>query len=126
MIPIDLLGHGTANAPHDPAAYAHLESSIESALPDDPGYPGLTVSSSYFDRTPYVEQEARATTYVEHHRTLGARVREITAAGLARADLVEPAWPEATQQVWRGGSPGPGAPSPDTALCAGDARRASR
>src|SRR3954465_13530055 len=36
VIPVDLLGHGTADAPHDPAAYAHLESSIERALPADP------------------------------------------------------------------------------------------
>jgi pimeloyl-ACP methyl ester carboxylesterase len=34
VIPVDLLGHGTADAPHDPAKYAHLESSIETALPD--------------------------------------------------------------------------------------------
>ena len=34
VIPVDLLGHGTADAPHDPAEYAHLESSIEQALPD--------------------------------------------------------------------------------------------
>jgi len=36
VIPVDLLGHGTADAPYDPAAYAHLESSIERALPDEP------------------------------------------------------------------------------------------
>src|SRR5262249_51928443 len=36
VIPVDLLGHGTADAPHDPAAYAHLETSIERALPDTP------------------------------------------------------------------------------------------
>jgi pimeloyl-ACP methyl ester carboxylesterase len=36
VIPVDLLGHGTADAPHDPGAYAHLESSIENALPADP------------------------------------------------------------------------------------------
>jgi pimeloyl-ACP methyl ester carboxylesterase len=36
VIPVDLLGHGTANAPHDPGEYAHLESSIERALPDEP------------------------------------------------------------------------------------------
>jgi len=35
VIPVDLLGHGTADAPHDPAKYAHLETSIERALPDD-------------------------------------------------------------------------------------------
>jgi pimeloyl-ACP methyl ester carboxylesterase len=36
VIPVDLLGHGTADAPHDPAAYAQLETSIERALPADP------------------------------------------------------------------------------------------
>jgi pimeloyl-ACP methyl ester carboxylesterase len=36
VIPVDLLGHGTADAPHDPAKYAHLEAGIELALPDDP------------------------------------------------------------------------------------------
>jgi pimeloyl-ACP methyl ester carboxylesterase len=35
VIPIDLLGHGTAEAPHDPGEYAHLESSIERALPGE-------------------------------------------------------------------------------------------
>jgi pimeloyl-ACP methyl ester carboxylesterase len=35
VIPVDLLGHGTAEAPHDPGEYAHLESSIERALPDE-------------------------------------------------------------------------------------------
>jgi pimeloyl-ACP methyl ester carboxylesterase len=35
VIPVDLLGHGTADAPHDPDKYAHLESSIERALPDE-------------------------------------------------------------------------------------------
>lgn len=48
------------------------------ALPDDPGPGGLTITSSYFDRTPYVEadDEERAT-YVEHHdaRRAGARDR---------------------------------------------------
>jgi pimeloyl-ACP methyl ester carboxylesterase len=35
VIPVDLLGHGTAQAPHDPGEYAHLESSIERALPGE-------------------------------------------------------------------------------------------
>jgi len=35
VIPVDLLGHGTADAPHDPAKYAQLEASIERALPDE-------------------------------------------------------------------------------------------
>ena len=86
------------------------------ALPDDPGYPGLTVTSSYFDRTPYVEQEAGETSYVEHHRTLGDRVRELTAAGLRLVDLVEPEWPENNQQVWGGWSPLRGALVPGTAI----------
>jgi len=89
---------------------------IRWALPDDPGYPGLTVSSSYFDRTPYVEQESGATTYVEHHRTLGDRVRELTAAGLRLVDLVEPEWPPENQQVWGGWSPLRGALIPGTAI----------
>jgi pimeloyl-ACP methyl ester carboxylesterase len=35
VIGVDLLGHGAADAPHDPGAYAHLETSVESALPDE-------------------------------------------------------------------------------------------
>jgi SAM-dependent methyltransferase len=89
---------------------------IRWALPDDPGYPGLTVSSSYFDRTPYVEQEEGATSYVEHHRTMGDRVRELTAAGLHLVDLVEPEWPDDNQQVWGGWSPLRGALIPGTAI----------
>jgi SAM-dependent methyltransferase len=89
---------------------------IRWALPDDPGYPGLTMSSSYFDRTPYVEQDSGATTYVEHHRTLGDRVRELTAAGLRLVDLVEPEWPADNQQVWGGWSPLRGALIPGTAI----------
>ena len=33
VIPLDLLGHGTAAKPHDPAAYADLEASVTAALP---------------------------------------------------------------------------------------------
>jgi len=89
---------------------------IRWALPDDPGYPGLTVSSSYFDRTPYVEERSGAATYVEHHRTMGDRVRELTAAGLHLVDLVEPEWPDENQQVWGGWSPLRGALIPGTAI----------
>ena len=95
---------------------------IRWALPDDPGYPGLVVSSSYFDRTPYVEQDCGATTYVEHHRTLGDRVRELTAAGLRLIDLVEPEWPPENQQVWGGWSPLRGALIPGTAIFVCDKR----
>ena len=35
-IPIDLLGHGTSDKPHDPAAYDHLEQLVASQLPDEP------------------------------------------------------------------------------------------
>jgi pimeloyl-ACP methyl ester carboxylesterase len=35
VIPVDLLGHGTSDAPHDPAKYAHLEAALELALPDE-------------------------------------------------------------------------------------------
>jgi SAM-dependent methyltransferase len=89
---------------------------IRWAFPDDPGYPGLTVSSSYFDRVPYVEEELGETTYVEHHRTLGDRVRELTAAGLCLLDLVEPEWPDENQQVWGGWSPLRGTLIPGTAI----------
>jgi pimeloyl-ACP methyl ester carboxylesterase len=33
VIGVDLLGHGTAAKPHDPAAYAHLENWVAAALP---------------------------------------------------------------------------------------------
>jgi pimeloyl-ACP methyl ester carboxylesterase len=35
-LPIDLLGHGTADKPHDPAAYAAMESLVLDQLPDEP------------------------------------------------------------------------------------------
>jgi pimeloyl-ACP methyl ester carboxylesterase len=35
VIGADLLGHGTAAKPHDPAAYAHLESDLASLLPSE-------------------------------------------------------------------------------------------
>ncbi|WP_340562379.1 class I SAM-dependent methyltransferase [Streptomyces sp. GSL17-111] len=87
------------------------------ALPDEPGPEGLTVSASYFDRTPYVEQdeEGRAL-YVEHHRTLGDRVRDVVAAGLRLTDLVEPEWPAWNRQEWGGWSPLRGALIPGTAI----------
>jgi SAM-dependent methyltransferase len=70
-------------------------------FPDDPGPAGLVATTSYFDRTPYVEYgDDGGATYVEHHRTLGDRVREITAAGLQLVDLVEPEWPSGHTRVW--------------------------
>jgi SAM-dependent methyltransferase len=68
---------------------------------DDPGPAGLVAASSYFDRRPYVEEdEVGEPTYVEHHRTLGDRVRELVAAGFVIIDLVEPEWPEHPHPEW--------------------------
>lgn len=87
------------------------------AFPDDPGARGLTLTQSYFDRTPYVEADSDGeATYVEHHRTVGDRVRELVAAGLVLVDLVEPEWPERNQQSWGGWSPLRGGYFPGTAI----------
>ena len=68
------------------------------AFPDDPGPNGLTVRTSYFDRTPYVESESGVVTYAEHHRTLGDRRTEppgraqqhVALGGLAQATAGSP------------------------------------
>jgi hypothetical protein len=87
------------------------------ALPDDPGPAGLVVRHSYFDRTPYVEQdESGRATYVEHHRTLGDRVRELTAAGFRLVDLIEPEWPAGNERTWGAWSPLRGRLVPGTAI----------
>jgi SAM-dependent methyltransferase len=84
---------------------------------DDPGEGGLVAVHSYFDRRPYVEQdESGAATYVEHHRTLGDRVREVVAAGFTLTDIVEPEWPSDNQQVWGQWSPMRGRVFPGTAI----------
>jgi SAM-dependent methyltransferase len=90
---------------------------IRWAFPDEPGPEGLSVSASYFDRTPYVEQdeEGRAV-YVEHHRTLGDRVRDIVASGFRLVDLVEPEWPAWNTSEWGGWSPLRGGLIPGTAI----------
>lgn len=86
-------------------------------FPDDPGPNGLVASISYFDRSPYVESAADGTpTYVEHHRTLGDRIRELNAAGLRLVDLVEPEWPAAHTREWGQWSPLRGAILPGTAI----------
>ncbi len=87
------------------------------AFPDDPGPAGLTAQQSYFDRTPYVEvDDAGDAVYVEHHRTLGDRVREIVGAGLVLTDLLEPEWPEGHAREWGQWSPLRGALLPGTAV----------
>lgn len=86
-------------------------------FPDDPGRDGLIVRQSYFDRRPYVEvADDGSATYVEHHRTLGDRVRELTSAGLRLIDLVEPEWPDGHDQSWGAWSPLRGRLLPGTAV----------
>jgi hypothetical protein len=78
---------------------------------------GLTVAASYFDRTPYVEQDEQGrAVYVEHHRTLGDRVRDVVAGGFRLVDLVEPEWPAWNSQEWGGWSPLRGNLLPGTAI----------
>ncbi|SHF59132.1 Methyltransferase domain-containing protein [Jatrophihabitans endophyticus] len=90
---------------------------IRWAFPDDPGPAGLSATMPYWDRTPYVEYAANGTpVYVEHHRTLGDRVREIAAAGLRLVDLVEPEWPAGHTEEWGQWSPLRGAILPGTAI----------
>jgi SAM-dependent methyltransferase len=87
------------------------------SFPDDPGLDGLTATMPYWDRTPYVEYDERGeATYVEHHRTLSDRVREIAAAGLRLLDVVEPKWPAGHDQEWGQWSPLRGAVLPGTAI----------
>jgi SAM-dependent methyltransferase len=84
---------------------------------DDPGPRGLVVESSYFDRRAYVEQdETGNATYVEHHRTIGDRVREIVGAGLVLDDVVEPEWPDGHEQAWVQWSPLRGRLVPGTVI----------
>ena len=87
------------------------------SFPDDPGPAGLVAHESYWDRLPYVEQgQTGRATYVEHHRTLGDRVREIRAAGLTLVDVVEPEWPADLTRTWGAWSPLRGQVIPGTAI----------
>jgi SAM-dependent methyltransferase len=86
-------------------------------LPDDPTAAGLTVVRSYFDRTPYVEEDDHGTpTYVEHHRTMSDWVGVIVATGFDLVDLTEPRWPENLDRVWGGWGPTRGRLIPGTAI----------
>jgi len=86
-------------------------------FPDDPGPDGLTVTTSYFNRRPYVEVDAAGhPTYVEHHRTLGDRIRDLVAAGFAVRDVVEPEWPDGHDRPWGQWSPLRGRLFPGTAI----------
>jgi SAM-dependent methyltransferase len=96
---------------------------IRWCFPDLPGPEGLVAGQSYFDRRPYVEHDqAGRATYVEHHRTIGDRVREIVAAGLSLLDVVEPEWPAGHHRTWGQWSPLRGRIIPGTAIfvCAKD------
>jgi SAM-dependent methyltransferase len=84
---------------------------------DDPGEGGLVAVHSYFNRSPYVEyDETGAATYVEHHRTLGDRIRELVDAGFVLTDLIEPEWPEGHDRNWGQWSPLRGRIFPGTAI----------
>jgi SAM-dependent methyltransferase len=86
-------------------------------FPDDPGPAGLTVITSYFDRTPYLEVDAEGrATYVEHHRTMGDYVRALRGSGFLLEDLIEPEWPEGRTTEWGQWSPLRGELFPGTAI----------
>lgn len=86
-------------------------------LPDSPDPADLQITSSYFDRTPYVEtgEDGRAV-YVEHHRTVGDWVRAVVGAGLVLEDLVEPEWTPGRTREWGQWSPARGALVPGTLI----------
>jgi SAM-dependent methyltransferase len=84
---------------------------------DDPGPEGLLAQNSYFDRRPYVEFDPHGIpTYVEHHRTLGDRVRELVGAGFTVLDVIEPEWPAGHEEIWGQWSPLRGRIFPGTAI----------
>jgi SAM-dependent methyltransferase len=94
---------------------------IRWSMPDDPTSAGLVVDSSYWDRTPYVEQdETGEVAYVEHHRTLGDWVGLLAGAGFRITTLLEPEWPEGHDRVWGGWGPERGRLIPGTAVLAAD------
>ncbi|GAB4007370.1 class I SAM-dependent methyltransferase [Nocardioides ultimimeridianus] len=91
-------------------------------FPDDPTAEGLLASQSYWDRTPYVEvdDETGATSYVEHHRTLGDWIDLLAGAGFRITRLLEPQWPEGNDRLWGGWSRERGVLTPGTAIFAAD------
>jgi SAM-dependent methyltransferase len=95
------------------------------SFPDDPSEAGLTASTSYWDRTPYVEvdDESGQVAYVEHHRTLGDWVALLAGTGFRIVALLEPEWPAEHDRVWGGWSRARGRITPGTALFAADLDR---
>lgn len=91
------------------------------AMPDDAGPEGLTVTASYWDRTPYVEEDDDGNAkYVEHHRTLGDWVTLLHDAGFTLRALHEPQWPEGLDRIWGGWGPLRGRLIPGTAIFVSD------
>ncbi len=87
------------------------------SMPDDAGPEGLQIVSSYWDRTPYVEEDdAGRPRYVEHHRTIGDWVTLLSGAGFCLTALHEPEWPEGLDRVWGGWGPLRGRLVPGTAI----------
>lgn len=89
------------------------------SLPDVPDAAGLTIQHSYFDTTPYAEAAGDDVVYVEHHRTLEQRVRELLDAGLVLEQLRELPWKESNESTWGGWSPLRGRLVPGTLILAG-------
>jgi len=84
---------------------------------DDPGPAGLVVERSYFDRSAYLElADSGRPLYVESHRTMGDRIRELVAAGFVVEDVVEPEWPAGHTREWGQWSPLRGNLFPGTAI----------
>jgi ubiquinone/menaquinone biosynthesis C-methylase UbiE len=102
--------------PHGVLAFS-VSHPVRWCLPDDPTSEGLVVSSSYWDRTPYLEEdETGHVTYAEHHRTVGDWVGLLAAAGFRVTGLVEPEWPEGLERIWGGWGPERGRLLPGTAI----------
>ncbi|HLS02168.1 MAG TPA: class I SAM-dependent methyltransferase, partial [Beutenbergiaceae bacterium] len=83
------------------------------AFPDDPD--SLTVTRSYFDRTPYAETTAKGT-YAEFHRTLGDHINDVITCGFTIGRILEPEWVEGNTHVWGGWSPTRGTYLPGTLI----------
>lgn len=70
-------------------------------FPDDPSVQSLSVATSYFDPNAYVEiDDTGRPTYVETHRTMSQRIRDITSAGLQLVALIEPEWVAGRDVIW--------------------------
>ena len=91
---------------------------IRWAFPDEPGPEGLSVSGSYFDRSPYVEVDTPGgpAVYAEFHRTIGDYVGALRRAGFSVDAIVEPEWPDWNDQTWGGWSPLRGMHLPGTLI----------